>query len=116
MAIANFIISHNIDIWLPNHISPALLNELISDGFEFIHEPRSARRGGGFAIIFKKNITVKKQTLYESKFVTFECLNCTITLNNKSVFFGIIYRPPPSKTNGFSKSLLFIEWEEYLNN
>ena len=91
-AIANFIISNNIDMcaitetWLPNHILLALLNELLPYGFIFVHEPRSARRGDGLEIIFKENITVKKQTLEESKFVNFECLNCTITLNEKSVF------------------------------
>ena len=122
LAIANFIISHNIDVcvvtetWLPNHISPALLNELIPDGFKFIHEPCSARRGGGLAVIYKKNTAVKKKTLEESKFVNFECQNCTITLNDKSVFLGIVYRPPPSKANGFPKSSFFKEWEEYLNN
>ena len=49
LAVGNFITSSNIDIytitesWLPNHISPALLNELIPDGFKFIYEPRSVR-------------------------------------------------------------------------
>ena len=92
-----------------------MLYEVIPDGFKFIHEPRSARRGGGLVIIFKENITVKKQTLEEFKFVNFECQNCTITLNDKSVFLGIIYRPPP-KAIGFSKSSFFKEWEKYLNN
>ena len=118
LAIANFIISNNIDIcattetWLPNHISPALLIELISDGLKFINEPRSARRGGGLAFFFKENITVKKQTLIESRFDNFECVNCTITLNDKSVFLGIIYRSPHSKGN----DPLFKEWVQYLNN
>ena len=84
LAIANFIISHNIDvcaiteIWLPNHISSALLNELIPDGLKYVHETRcTTRRRGRLAIMFKENITVKKQTLEKSKFANFECLNCT---------------------------------------
>ena len=66
LAIANFFISCNINIcavtktWLPNHSSPAQLNELIPDGIKFIHEPRSARRESGLANIFKEKITVKK--------------------------------------------------------
>ena len=31
-------------------------------------------------------------------------------------FYGIIYRPPPSKANVFSKFSFFKELEEYLNN
>ena len=100
---------------LPNYISPALLNELFPDGFKLIREPRFARIGGELAITFTENISVTKQTLEESKFVNFECLNCTIPSNDKSVFLGIIYKQPHSKTNGFSKSSFFREWKEYLN-
>ena len=37
-------------------------------------------------------------------------------MDYKSVFLSIIYKPPPSKANGFSKSSFLNEWEEYLNN
>ena len=122
LAISDFILSKNIDIcaitetWLADHTSSAVLNELIPKGYKLFHPPRAGKRGGGLAINFRNTIAVKEYFSKEINFSNFESLNCSKALNNKVTFIGIIYRPPPSKSNGFSNSSFFKDWEDYLNH
>ena len=121
LAISDFIISSNIDVcaitetWLSNQISPAMLNDLTPNGFKFLNHPRIGKKGGGLGIIYRRNLDVKLFDSKELKFKNFEYLNCTIAFKNKTFFLGVVYRPPPSKANGFSTSSFFQEWEDYLN-
>ena len=43
-----------------------------SEGYEIIHSPRSEKRGGGTAIIYKNNLKVKKGAASSSKYQSFE--------------------------------------------
>ena len=46
----------------------------------------------------------------------FENMDCTINVCKFTVKCCIIYRPPPSKQNGFRNSIFFDEWSKYLDN
>ena len=93
-----------------------MLNELIPKGYKLFHRPRAGKIEGGLAIIFKDNIVVKEHFSKEMNYSNFEFQNCSIALNNKVTFIGIIYRLPLSKSNGFSNSSFFNYWEDYLNH
>ena len=113
LAIPDFILSKNIDIsaitetWLADHTSPAVLSELIPKGYKLFHRPRTGKREGGLAIIFRDNIAVKDNFFKEMNFYNFESLNCSIALNNKVT---------PSKANGLSNSSFFKDRKDYLNH
>ena len=46
----------------------------------------------------------------------FENMDCTINVCKFTVKCCIIYRPPPSKQNGFRTSTFFDEWSKYLDS
>ena len=48
-------------------------------------------------------------------FTHFEHMDCTVISNDVDVKLCIVYRPPPSKRNGFKNNLLFDEWSLYLD-
>ena len=52
---------------LSNHISPAILNKLILDGFNFLNHSRIRKKGGKVSIIYKKNLMSKHLILDSSK-------------------------------------------------
>ena len=85
-------------------------------GLQIISPTTCRQKKKWVAIIFRDTIAVKQYFSKEINFSNFESLNCTIALNNKVTFIGIIYRPPPSKLNGFSNSSFFKDWEDYLNH
>ena len=120
LAIADFILSEKIDIcaiketWLSNNTSPALLNELIPNGFKLFQSPRTNGKGGGVAIISRDYIKIQEPVFQDTKFANFESLNCIASFERKNLFIGAIYRPPPSRSNGLRTSTFFQEWQDYL--
>ena len=48
-------------------------------------------------------------------FTHFEHMDCTVISNDVNMSLCIVYRPPPSKRNGFKNSVFFDEWSLYLD-
>jgi len=91
---------------------------LVPRGYEFNHIPRkSDRRGGGIGVIYKSGLIVKVSKSKTTEMYThFENMNCIINIGRVTVKCCIIYRPPPSKQNGFRSSIFFDKWSKYLDN
>ena len=43
-------------------------------------------------------------------------MDCTVISNYVNVKLYIMYRPPPSKRNGFKNNVFFDEWSLYLDS
>ncbi len=44
----------------------------------------------------------------------FEHLDCELSVRKSFFHVGVVYRPPPSTTNGFSVTRFLDEWTHYL--
>lgn len=66
ISICDHIISDYIDVialtetWLGTDVYNAVLQDLVPNGYDVIHNPRVNRKGGGVAIFFRKNIKMSK--------------------------------------------------------
>lgn len=62
ISICDHIISDDIDVialtetWLGTDVDNAVLQDLVPNGFDVIHNLRVNLKGGGVAIIFRKNL------------------------------------------------------------
>ena len=75
----------------------------------------SSRTGGGVALICKKGVIMTIMDSSQSKsFTHFEYMDCYAKINEVKVYITVIYRPPPSKANGFRNSVFLEEWALYL--
>jgi hypothetical protein len=94
-----------------------VLSDLIPSGYDILQTARAESRGGGVAVVFKQGLHMKIiSTPSEVKVYThFEHLECYVSTGDKPFRLCVIYRPPPSKQNGFTNSLFFDEWASYLD-
>ena len=70
--------------------------------------PRSTRRGGGLAVIVRKGLHVSRN---ESCILSsFEHFDLNIISGDKVYRLVTVYRPPPSKKNGFTVERFFSEF------
>ena len=74
--------------------------ELAPSGFDVKSFPRQSRsRGGGIATVYKStlgsNITFK--TSFDFTHTSFEVVQASITLQNSTLHFFCLYRPPPNR-------------------
>ena len=63
-----------------------------SEGYEIIHSPRSDKRGGGTAIIYKNNLKVKKGASSSSKYESFEFSYVYLKNQGTRIVLLCIYR------------------------
>jgi exonuclease III len=80
---------------------------------KFKHVPRTSKRAGGVAVVYRIGLNVDiKPVSYTPK--SFELMEAVITSGSTSIRLIIIYRPPPSQTNGLTPSLFYQEFADYL--
>lgn len=121
ISICDHIISDDIDVialtetWLGTDVDNAVLQDLVPNGFDVIHNLRVNLKGGGVAIIFRKNIKMTKYHMNKT-FTQFEHLECTMSTNGSKLQICVIYRPPPSKVNKLTPSSFFNEWVDYISS
>ena len=110
--ISDFIVSNHVDIlsitetWLSKHdyhTSNGLLNSL--KDYDLYHRPRHGR-GGGFGAIVRKGFTVSENPSTDYK--SFEYVDLNISLKQESFRLLAVYRPPPSKKNKLTSTMLFL--------
>ena len=91
--IKHYVLELDLDIlfltetWLRSgSVDSAFIRELTPAGYSFKHKPRVAKhRGGGLGILFKSSIGLKVKDNITTM-TSFECMECSFTLNN-------MYRP-----------------------
>ena len=71
------------------------------------------RRGGGVALIYKKDISFRNIVL-TNEITQFELLDCIIKVNKISTRLVVVYRPQPSRKHGLRYENLAIEWSSYI--
>jgi exonuclease III len=107
-AIVDHIVDNELDVltltetWVPAGCKDdPRLKDLLPIGYTMSHAPRQGRRGGGVAIIHRKEFSKRIMPSCQAK--SFEILEVTLTNASSCIRVVVIYRPPPSKKNGFTK-------------
>ncbi|XP_068707911.1 uncharacterized protein [Montipora foliosa] len=102
------------ETWLTDN-DTAILSEITPQGYTPHHCPRSDRREGGTALIFKESINVEKVSVAgKGSFETSEWLvNPAATTRLRVV---IVYRPPHSVKHAVSTSTFITEFSDYLES
>ena len=120
-SIREYILSHNFDVvaltetWLGTTSDKKCLAEMIPEGYDLKHVPRSTSTiGGGIALIFKSNIQVEVKHKKISRYNQFEGMVCDLQVNKYSFSMIILYRPPPSKRNDLKVSSFFEHFQSLL--
>lgn len=101
------------ETWLSNNDERDIIYSLTPNGYSFHHCPRTSGVGGGVGIIIKNQMKAKE--LKCKKYITFENKEIIIKLQAKSLLISVIYRPPPSNTNGFTFREFYNEFSDYLS-
>ena len=92
----------------------AVCYEITPPSYKLFHCPRSDRRGGGTALLFRDNINVcKLESGSRNSFEFSEYLVCTGSLRIRLV---IIYRPPYSTNHPVTVNSVIDEFSEYLES
>ena len=122
-SICDFVMSRRLDIlvltetWLSTKSSDsntvAEITHTLQD-HNFIHLPRSDRKGGGVGILLKKGFGIRENIL--SKFRSMEYLDLSLTSNKLTFRLVAVYRPPPSKKNKLTTSIFFDEFSTLLED
>ena len=117
LIIKGFVVDQDIDVmaisetWLHETGDDLIIVELCPTGFKVTHTPRIKGSGGGVVLLYKGNIAIKHS--HHRKFRSFEYLDISFG-HLKTVRTILIYRPPPSETNGLSVSLFHEEFSNLL--
>ena len=68
------------------------------------------------AVLYKCGLTIKTlDSTRNGMFTHFEHMDCTVVSNYVNVRLCILYRPLPSKRNGFKNIVFFDQWSLYLD-
>ena len=85
------------ETWIPSDAPDPVLHGCVPPGYRILHIHRGDQTaiGGGLAIIYRDDLTVK-QTALSTKYNTFECQLVTVTNVKPPLSIANIYRPPTS--------------------
>ncbi|XP_072021839.1 uncharacterized protein [Amphiura filiformis] len=117
--IADYIQEHDIDVfimtetWLHDY-DAVIIGELTPPGYTYLNVPRpSGTRGGGIGVVFKTPLKLR-QIPQEIHTTYFE--HVYITDFTKRLTLVVIYRPPPSRDNGFRTSDFLTEFDSFVDD
>ena len=120
-SVADLAISHNIDVlaltetWLGSDIDKQVVSQLVPIGYKIHAVSRcKEKRGGGVALMYKAGLQVKSVTT-GVKYTHFEHSDYYITSAGVTFRLGVVYRPSPSRKNGFVNAVFFDDWSAYLD-
>ena len=103
------------ETWLGSVVDNHVIAQLVPDGYKFHTASRPAqKRGGGVAVIYKSGLKVETVS-NRNKFTHFEHADYYVTARSVTFRLGVVYRPPPSKRNGFINSVFFDQWSACLD-
>ena len=124
IAVNEYIVDKECDIailvetWLrPGSLDQTVVADLCPPGYKFVHLPRENASGyGGLGVLYRENLCLKADLSYPGETRTFEMLNVVLVSNQVNVNFAIVYRPPPSKRNGFSTADFFSQFTNLIDS
>ena len=82
--------------------APSLLKKLTPDDFTFVHTSREKKCGGGFFI----KSALEFKTIDSPEFSSFENHTVSVTLDERRIFLGVVYRPPALSAIKFFEDFL----------
>ena len=114
---SDYVLDHNMDIlflvetWLSESHN-VIIGELCPLGYGFLNVPRpSGDNNGGLGVVIKRDL---KLQIIPTDFKSISFEHVIISDSKRDTYFVLIYRPPPSKENGFKIPQLLSEFEEFL--
>ena len=91
-------------------------HEMLPKSHQMVLVPRSnAKRGGGIAVIYKKEIKLKVMQFTGKLYKQFEYAVCSVNINKTLIKLIIVYRPVPTKVNTLNVRLFWKEFEKFLS-
>ena len=125
LSIADYITTHDYDImcitetWLGTDIDATCIGEMVPNGYEFHHVPRSnGRTGGGVGIVFKTELSLKvtSSSANDADTSQFEYIDCCTDNNCATIRFVMVYHLPTSARDGLRTSTFFDEWTSFIEH
>ena len=77
--------------------------QLHPEGYSAVSIPREGRTGGGIAIVYRLDITLRSKSVYI--YQSMECADFALAFKNMSVNLCVIYRPPDTCIAAFCDDL-----------
>ena len=123
-SVNEYIVDNNFDIvtlietWLrPDNLDQVVIAELCPPGYTFANLPRQNGSGyGGLGIVYRDSLQLKVDIFYPVTTQTFEILNVSLSDNYQiQVKLSVLYRPPPSKKNGYTTATFFKQFSELID-
>ena len=103
------------ETWINNNDSDLHMKNATPTGYSFLHRPRSnGQLGGGIGAIVHNDIKHVDASSEIRSFASFEHMAIHTTKSGLSVWYYLIYRPPPSAANGLSRAQFLQEFTEFL--
>ena len=102
------------ETWLKsNDESTFAIRDICPSGYCVLHKPRQTGCGGGVALIYKNNL--KFELVKSDSFKSFEHMEFLLHSSILTRLL-IVYRPPPSTSNGLSNTMFFQEFPSLLES
>ncbi|XP_060590708.1 uncharacterized protein LOC132745754 [Ruditapes philippinarum] len=101
------------ETWLQPEGDDKTRGELKQDGYNLDDVPRSERKGGGLALLYRDNL--KCSRLSNDQFQSFECAEWEIKCKIFTLKIVGIYRPPYSKSHPVTQATFLNEFPELLD-
>ena len=118
--IHDMIVDTNVDVlmlketWLYSHSDEAYTDAMTPAGYDFRSFPRLGSRGGGIG--FVRRTSLSTSLLFKSlDYRSFEAVEMRLSFDHISVAIVCLYRPPPSKRNKLTNSMILEEFSELLS-
>ena len=92
----------------------AILKEITDLGWSISSNPRKHRSGGGIAILYRPDITLKSNEKV-TKYKSYQVMEAVLTCEKGLVRLVNIYRPPYTKKARFTESMFLEEFDDYLS-
>ena len=101
------------ETWLTDN-DDVTLGDICPQGYSALHTPRTTGQGGGLAFISRScyRTSIVQDVTYNS----FEHMKLKLTIKGEIVNVFVVYRPPPSASNGFTISLFKEEFSIFLES
>ena len=92
-----------------------VINEVCPTGYDFYHVTRGSK-GGGVALLYEKGLRFKRHSSIKGKFKSFELTDLTMLRSSTALRTVIVYRPPLSRNNNCTVTMVFNEFPLLLEN
>ena len=112
----DYLLDKDVDVfvitetWLGEE-EPVIIGECTPLGYSFFNFPRPGDKHGGIAFICKSSL---KLTISPTPLDTVTFEHASMTDNSKTFRLTAVYRPPPSKVNGFKYNQFMEEFDDFL--